>query len=416
MPKKILIIAPGYSKNSTDPCCKEIYRFLSVLSEKRKQDTFYVLTSQKEKTRGNIVCFHIDQYNRLCDRIEKINPRHFLIKKIANRLFWKRAVSNLFNATKFGHATYFMDQTKFEHWIKKHADLCKNIDFVFTFSNPFYQHEYGSKIIEQSPNAAWYSFFYDSFADSPSCKNVFEAVEREDRIFERANKIFTLKELVENCKNSNMNKYPEKICFIPNTSIADYTDWTRTATQNKQRDKISLFYSGRFDEKIRNPERMLKVVAGLPNCFQAVFYSRGCEKQVGEFQNQFPEKFETHGFLQDQDEYNRKIAGADFLVIVGNSAGNQIPSKFAEYISFGKPIIYFQSIDDDLAIREYGNYSLLLVVSNKAPINEAVSEIQSFCKKNIAKTLDYATICNLFPSNTLEYLTDILTNQMTIDQ
>lgn len=410
MRKNILVIAPGYTQNSTDPCCKEIYRLIHCIANKKDYNLF-ILTSHNEKSSANINCFRIDQYNRLYSFIESINPKLRIIKKCANRLLEKKALKNIRCAYNYGHSPYFMNYEKFEKWVKKHIKLCKNLDFIFSFSNPFYQHEYCFEVIKHNPDIIWFSFFYDTFSDSPNCNNITKAVERENRVFQRSNQIFALKEIIDNCKNSKIKSYEKKLTIISTTTIVDRTIYTKKLLHKMKKKSIDLFYSGRFDKDIRNPKRMLEILCGLPNSFKVILYSKGCEDLVLSYKQRITE-FEIHNFLENETDYNKKVASADFLLIVGNSFSSQMPSKFIEYISFGKPIIYFQTIDNDPALKEYSNYPLLLVISNEISTDQAVLDIQSFCKQNVSKTVDYDIISKLFPSNTLDSFAEMLINKI----
>ncbi len=411
MNKKILIIASGYSKESTDPCCKEINKWISKLSSIKKNYTFIVLTSCNKKSSKNVICYHIDKYNDLYSKIERLVSQHSFIGKIANHLFEKRALINIKRAYNYGHVPYFMDQDKFEKWVENHNALIQNIDFVFSFSNPFYQHEYSLKIIEKNNNIIWFSFFYDPFSDSFNCKEPMQAIERESKIFQRTDRIFALKEIIDNCKNSQIRLYSSKLNILPNTTIVNKTVSCNDDIYNEGED-YRLFCSGRFDKTIRNPQRMLNILGNLPENFKTVFYSAGCDDLIRNACQKSPDSMANNGFSKKQTEYEKKLSDSDVLLIVGNSITNQIPSKFVEYISFGKPIIYFQSIDNDHAIEKYGKYPLLLIISNKISIDEAVSQIKSFCQRNRSKMVSYDEIVRLFSSDTIDYFIEKLIREI----
>jgi len=50
---------------------------------------------------------------------------------------------------------------------------------------------------------------------------------------------------------------------------------------------------------------------------------------------------------------------SDNLIAVGNNDCNQVPSKIFEYMSFGKPIVYFYS-DDDVNVKILKKYPIAL--------------------------------------------------------
>ena len=103
------------------------------------------------------------------------------------------------------------------------------------------------------------------------------------------------------------------------------------------------------------------------------------------------------------------LSSADFLVAVGNSVSNQVPSKIFEYISFGKPIIYFFEVDDDSNLEILKKYPNSICIKQEKNITEeSTLELKHFCENNNNRTTPFEKVAELYPDALPEYTASLI--------
>lgn len=95
---------------------------------------------------------------------------------------------------------------------------------------------------------------------------------------------------------------------------------------------------------------------------------------------------------------------ADYLINIGNSAVNQLPSKVLEYICSGKPIISTFKSKDCPAIRLLKSYDALLIDENNESIDGAIIKMENFICSN-HKKLEFQEIETRYKEYTPSYCT-----------
>ncbi len=134
------------------------------------------------------------------------------------------------------------------------------------------------------------------------------------------------------------------------------------------KDRIHLGYFGTFYYPIRSPEGFLRLLSQvkkenpeLANCLTVHFVGTIPIEFIGLF-DQF---HELSGMLQFYGLVSREqTAGMmkemDFLINIGNITDYHLPSKCAEYLMSGKPIINIASIANDSFAGFMASYPLFL--------------------------------------------------------
>lgn len=101
-----------------------------------------------------------------------------------------------------------------------------------------------------------------------------------------------------------------------------------------------------------------------------------------------------HGALQSI------LTNADFFLNIGVLNPNAISGKIFEYMSYGKPIISTYSIDDEACIPYLKKYGRSLLVDERKPPEENVSDLNKFIDECRTKPFSYEEVAALFPQNT----------------
>lgn len=174
--------------------------------------------------------------------------------------------------------------------------------------------------------------------------------------------------------------------------------------------QMRFIYAGSFYKTIRNPKYMLNlfndVLENLDG--ELTLYSFGnCKKIINKYTSK-NKRIIDKGKVPT-DEVYEELPKNNFLVAVGNKDNKQVPSKIFEYLSYGKPIIYFYSNNQDtnLAVLKKYRLSICIDQSNTCP-NSNFNELVKFCKDNINKQLSFGEISAIFKDATPECTKDII--------
>lgn len=155
---------------------------------------------------------------------------------------------------------------------------------------------------------------------------------------------------------------------------------------------VSMVFAGNFYSSIRNPEKMLEVLSGLPKRYLIHLYGTGCRSIVKAKMESFQDaKLVDHGEVL-HEQCIKAIQDADFLINLSNTITNQLPSKVFEYMSSGKPIINFYYSEDDLGLKYLKKYPLCININlNRYTVNDCGTIIE-FCEENLGKQLTFDKI------------------------
>lgn len=146
--------------------------------------------------------------------------------------------------------------------------------------------------------------------------------------------------------------------------------------------KFSFIYAGLIEKKYRSPEYLLSVFNELSKeiSFSFAFYSKGdCEDIISTAAKKI-KGIQQMGYVTKK-ELDCAINNSSFLVSIGNSTSNSVPSKLITYISYKKPIIHFSSQADDVCNYYLNKYPLSLIIHQNQSIKESSNQILSFIER-----------------------------------
>ena len=159
---------------------------------------------------------------------------------------------------------------------------------------------------------------------------------------------------------------------------------------NRELPKDFGFFAGNLNNDCRKPQFLIDFfeACGLPLVIAGAIprkYRRRIQKIPNIlFLGHLP-KAEVWGLIEQ----------SGYLVNVGNSVDNMIPSKLFEYISSGKRILNFYKMDDCLSRDLLSHYDgICLNISENEPIPAAVEKLQEFLKEPTAPVSPEQILCN----------------------
>ena len=269
---------------------------------------------------------------------------------------------------------------------KKITSINKHYDCLFTFSMPFALMVIGDQLMKYGIADKWYPVFLDSFVlnDCLFTHDVNHRKKVATRVLKRANHIFMVKGIKDwNIKHGYNPPYHEKTTeiFIPILQEVNLP--------KRESKKTALVYTGGFYRDIRNPEKMFDIISSLPLEFNFNVFSRGCEDIVESKKEKFSEKILNIGGYISHEECLQEMANADFLINLGNTMKQQMPSKILEYMGTGKPIINFYFVEEDMCLPILEKYPLSISINLNNYSQKDIDDLAKFIKDNKGKQLSY---------------------------
>lgn len=233
----------------------------------------------------------------------------------------------------------------------------------------------------------------------------------QNKMLDVVDAVLTLPPLYnEYCQTLSEKKIRDKIKKIelPNviSNISDILDIPKQLIQtNSVTNTIVCVFAGTFHKNVRDPNYMLNLFSNLPSNLKIFIIGR-CGKDIIKKFN-----FEKNVvFLGSKSLLETKaiLNSADFLVNLGNSVPNQVPSKIFDYISFGKPIIHIRKLENDPSMEYLSKYPLCLDLFEGDSIETNVAKLEDFISKNKGKRVDKDYIATTYKECTPEYCAEQL--------
>src|SRR5699024_3944390 len=168
---------------------------------------------------------------------------------------------------------------------------------------------------------------------------------------------------------------------------------------------LNIIYTGTLDKYKRNPQYACDVFKEIANIdFSLKFFSKGNSAIMLEnYEKLTNKKIIRNGFVS-HSEILEETNNATFLLSIGNTESDLIPSKIFEYLSTGKPIIHFYDNENDSSLVYLKKYPLSLLVKkddNKFDVN--LLKVESFMKEFKNKIVPFEKVESIFNFNKPEY-------------
>ncbi len=150
--------------------------------------------------------------------------------------------------------------------------------------------------------------------------------------------------------------------------------------------RIHLSYLGAFYAPIRTPDAALKLLDLLLERHPE-FQKRLCIHFFGEIEYAVKAAFDRyprlltnlrlHG-LVDREQVAAAMANTTFLLNIGNTTTYNLPSKSADYLASGKPIIHLSASDPDTFVAFMADHPMLLSIKTATVGPEAADRLAQF--------------------------------------
>lgn len=227
---------------------------------------------------------------------------------------------------------------------------------------------------------------------------------QETKAFQKATHIFTTPALLSQYRKNVFFRYIKKMTAL------DFPGLTRQEKASKpfvlDKSALHIVFTGSIADDYRSPEFILHVFErvlqmGVP----LTLYFIG--NQYSHYLNQYiPQQEGTIQRLPacSPEEADQWINSADFLLNIGNTFTNQVPSKLITYISTGKPIISTKKAGDLVTAPYLDRYPAALQLEETQDIEEAAKEVAVFLGEYKGNLVPRETIDTLYEQNRPEYV------------
>lgn len=346
-----------------------------------------------------------------CDKQVSLRE-NFLQKRVHSNINWDIITKPIYFPFYLAAKAYGLIHPS--AWSKnsmRHIEKVLNLnkfDFILAMGAPFENLRVATKVA-QKYKMPLYIIEFDLFAYNPTHdlsneKVVSKNLDEELSWYEKAEHIFVTKEMENTVMNSMLSRYEAKITAInmPNF-IPQENDF-----KNIDTDYIDILYAGMFYEDIRNPQRMMVVFSDLFKRNPKIrlhIMGVGCENIIFKYKKQWPHNIIIYG-KQPKEKVIDMTKRVDFLLNLSNTTPTQAPSKIIEYVSTGKPLINFYSIDNDRCVEILTNYQSSISLDERKGTKQLLIEMESFIKNNQGLVVDSSELMESFSEYSPQYVAD----------
>lgn len=285
----------------------------------------------------------------------------------------------------------------------------KHYDVLFTFSAPVSLHVMGREMLKMGLVDRWYPIFLDAYIYNKTMSKMAIGKRKIflNKILKDAEQVFMVDGVVEEYSKYKFTpSYQDKIREL---HIPILKEIALSKSYKKDAKQAKLIYTGLFYEKIRNPSKMLDILSKLEIDCEIDIFSKYCESVIENKKKLFTRcVLNIHGLIS-HDNCLKEILSSDFVINLGNTISNQMPSKILEYIGFGKPIINFYFNENDMCLPILKKYPLSLNINVNNYTDTDIKNLNKFIKNNKGKQLSYEEATK----NLVEYRIEMIVRKMS---
>lgn len=325
-----------------------------------------------------------------------------LLKK--NMLMAMKAIvaKTLFHLKKVWNKNHFIEEDACEAYYRALYRLkADEYDAIVTMSGRYYQ----TAAVMRYCNETGQKFVFYQVDPCGTNKSMFEEtlVERLDlgkKLYESATVVLTTP-IIYNEQQEIMPAHVMKKVIPMEFPLISRGEEVETATQQKN-GKLKAMFIGSIYAGIRNPDYTIRLFRELISDGKVEFHFVGVKRE------EISEEFEgvdlmCHGTVP-LAEAMAMMRQADFLVNIGNSVVNQVPSKIFDYISTGKPVVNICKSRKCPTLSYFEKYRLGINLFEEDEIfEEQVVALRNFVETNTGKQISYENVEQDFVECTPRY-------------
>ncbi len=176
--------------------------------------------------------------------------------------------------------------------------------------------------------------------------------------------------------------------------------WNQTDTEC-----TSFVYTGSLLKAVRPPDDSFRIIQRVLSRLNIKlhYYHRGdCSGIVEKIAEKYPDHVVNHGTVSAETAYAAML-NADILICISTFSGRYVAGKTFDYISTGKPVVFFYYNSKDINIPYFKKYELALCLKMKAGNEERNAEkLCRFIKEKKGKKVPFSVVKEKFCEDTPE--------------
>lgn len=377
-----------------------------------------VVTELAEYYDVYVFCEREDLFSKDKERVENytiirksaLNDFVIIIKRIISERICKikrnplKQMLNLLNSIVFTPASIisrFIGTTNVETFSRRinRTIESREYDYVLCTDACDSVVRYLSKALNTPYSPEWIFLQFDLYYNNPTiCDNDRKLRYNEQLEWYNKAKLIVIQPKMMNPSDDVLfSNYLDKILKLHLPALRSIK---QNVICNRDTKEIVLVYAGSFYKEIRNPKTvfdiMLRVVEKVTNISIKVF-SRGCDDIVSEYSEKFQGRMKCYGFIS-QEMLEEEYSNADFILSIGNTFDEMIPSKTLNIVQYRKPIIHFSLKKDDMCLEYLKDYPLLLPIdlSNSENYYSKIENIIEYINDNKGILCDYQEVNDIY--------------------
>ena len=374
-----------------------------VLGKKEENDTDLLRP-------GNLYYYELKELNN-------INCYYNLKKHFIKKLLFLFAHPKTLNFRyKMNLSNSFVNE-KFEIECKKQIEkLCEKnkYDVVISVSMPIYT---SLALAKAKIDAKKVEYRLDPFAFNilENTKSFMEKIEIEKTILKYIDcAFFTKLDYSDMLKCDALTEYHCKMSFLEFPAIKGHKTYECTLSKSIKNNGLSFAFIGYLYKDIRNPAYVLEFFSRLliDIDFTLYFIGGGCEDILNNYKKIMGEHLIVIKKVSAENAY-AVMESADFLINIGNTILNMVPSKIFDYFSTGSPIINF------VKSRNCPTLDYMKLYKNSISVIDYEWEknyinLKNFCGKNHEK-ISLNEIKEIFNNNTPEFVAEKMIKELSFN-
>lgn len=359
-----------------------------------------------------------DKTNRYYYGIETLNQINAELPKIKDKV---RKMTYWILHPKELHFRYCMKKDP-QHVYKKYVEVCKEkieflckcnkYDCVIAVSMPYWTSEALAKAQVRCKKVQYKldPYVFNQLESSISHE---ERIRKEWFVLKNVEVSFLPKLDYKDMMNcSRFSEYRNKMHSVEFPNLTEHFEKDESNYVVIDKSKLSFIFLGYLYPDIRNPKNMLDMFVRLMNDIDFTVYmiGGGCEDMLNTYKNVLKDRLQIIKRVPSTEAY-KIMRQADFLINIGNTVLNMVPSKIIDYISTGNSIINFVKSEECptiLYVKRYGNGISIL----DAEWEKSYSEIVAFIL-NKHLNIDYIDIVHEFKECTPQYVASFIIDRIS---
>ncbi|RIX45868.1 hypothetical protein D3P08_26675 [Paenibacillus nanensis] len=298
-------------------------------------------------------------------------------------------------------------------YTKKLEEIEGQIDLIIPASMPFESLVAADKYKNTvKKDVKIVPYLFDQFVDSRTLHRfaLIKKIKRnkhkelENNILSNSHSIMAM----HSFKKYFLNEYPQlhNINYVEHPLILE----NENTSSSVKFERLKISYIGGLYKNYVEPNYVLELFKqGQFESVELHFYIIGnCNRIVDKYSSENANWIVNHGGV-DKKRAEIALRESDFLISIAENNGIQMSSKIFEYMSFGKPIIHFYTVSNDVNLKILEKYPLALCLKqDQSKTGSNIIKLKRFLEESYNKIVLFDEVVRIFPDATPEYTAELV--------